>query len=201
MPDRPDDLAVDGGVLALGRDDGVDVGRRAADVDDEHVLAARLGQHLDPAQHRVGGGGAHELGEPAAAREALAADDVPQEDLADGGARAVGGDLADARQDVAGDGEAPSRRLELGADGVRGVGVAGDHDRGGDPGPGQAAGVVQEDVGVAPVGAADEEDEVGPVGAQGGDVGAGHRPGRDVDDAPAAERPTRKPASAVTSRS
>ena len=88
----------------------------------------------------------------------------------------------DARQHVGGDHVPPPGAGEEGSHPVGGVGVAGHDDGRGEPPPCQALGVVEEDVGVAPVGAADEEDEVGCRGAQGGDVGAGHRPARDVHD-------------------
>ena len=53
VPQRAHDLAVDRRVLTLRGDDRVDVGRRAADVDDEHVATDDLGEHLDPAQHGI----------------------------------------------------------------------------------------------------------------------------------------------------
>ena len=102
VPERADDLAVDGGVLALRGDHRVDVGRRPADVDDEHVAAHDVGEHLDAAEHGVRRGGLDQLGEPAAAGEPLAADDVGEEGLADGGARRLGRDDPDARQHVVG---------------------------------------------------------------------------------------------------
>ena len=139
VPERADDLAVDGGVLALRRDHRVDVGRRATDVDDEHVAAHDLGEHLDAAEHGIRGGGAHQLGEPAAPGEALAADDVGEEGLADGGPGRLGRDDPDAGQHVGGDDVPAAGRRQQGRDLVGRLGVAGDDDRCGQPGPGDAA--------------------------------------------------------------
>ncbi len=182
VPQRADDLAVDGGVLALRGDHRVDVGRRPADVDDEHVAAHDVGEHLHAAEHGIRRGGAHQLGEPAAAGEPLAADDVGQEGLADGGARRLGRDDPDAGQHVGRDDVPAPGRGQQGRDLVGRLGVAGHDDRCGQPRLGDALGVVQQHVGVAAVGAAHEEHEVGGCRPQRRDVGAGHRAARDVHD-------------------
>ena len=98
------------GVLALGRQARVDVGRRAADVDDEHVTARHRGEHLDAAQHDVGRRRLDHRREGRVARQALAADDVAQEGVADRGPRRLRRDDADLREDVVGqDGRAAGR--------------------------------------------------------------------------------------------
>ena len=189
VPEGADDLAVDARVLPLRRDDGVDVGRRAPDVDDEQVATGDLGEHLDAPEHRVGGGRADELGEAATSREALAADDVGEEGLADGAARRLGRDDPDARQDVVGDDEPAPGGLEERGHLRASVDVPGDDDRGAEPRLRQSRRVVEQHVGVAAVGATDEEDEVGSGRPQGRDVGAAHRAGRDVDDLRARRQP------------
>ena len=135
-------------------------------VDDEHVAVGGVGQHLHAPQHDIRGGRLHHLHELAAAREVLATDDVVEERGPDGGAGALGRDDADLRKDVVGDLEAAACRGQQLGDLLRRVGVARHHDRRGDPHAGEALGVVQQHVGVAAVGAADEQDDVGPGGAQ-----------------------------------
>ncbi len=103
VPERCDDVLAQGGVLTLRRQARVDVGRRTADVDDEHVTTAREpSEHLDAAQHDVGGGRLHHRPEGRVTREPLAADHVAQEGRPDRRTRRLRCDDADLRQHVVG---------------------------------------------------------------------------------------------------
>jgi hypothetical protein len=66
VPELPDDVAPDRRILALRRDDRVDVGRGAADVDDEDIAADDLGEHLHSSEDRVRRGPQDEVGESSA---------------------------------------------------------------------------------------------------------------------------------------
>ena len=182
VPQRADDLALDAGVLALRGDHRVHVGRRTADVDHQDVSPDHLGEHLDAAQHGIRRRCLDELGETATTGQALAADDVGEEGLADGGARRLRRHDPDARQHVVCHDEPPPRRGEQRRDLVRGIRVARDDDRRRESGLGQPLRVVQQHPGVASVGAADEEDEIGGCRPQRLDVVARHRAAGDVDD-------------------
>ncbi len=159
---RGDDVAGQPGGLGIEVDHGVHVGRRTADVDDDHVPRCR-GEHLDPGQDDVGRRSAHDRAEGGATvtrAERLAADDVAEEHLADGGASAGWVQHPDLRQHVRG--EHVRRGDEERADLLGDVGVPGDHDRSAPGGSGQDARGTQEDLGVAAVGATGQQHDVRP---------------------------------------
>ena len=119
-------------------------------------------------------------------------------------ARAPSGlEHADPRQHVRRDGDAYGRRRSSTATalGAR-LDVAGDDDRRAAAGRSPSRrGVVQQHLGVPAVGAADEQHDVGPGGAQRADPAASSGPACTCTTRPPADSPTRRPASAVTSRS
>ena len=167
VPELTDDVASDRRVLTLRCDDRVDVGRRAADVDDEDIAADDLGEHLDASEDYVRRGGEDHVGEGPALGQTLPADDVVEEGRPDRGAGAGRRDLPDSGDDIGGElvpatcgGENPAHLIGC-------IGVASDDDRCLDPGTGQAVGVVEEHCRVAAIGATDQQNEVGSGIAQG----------------------------------
>ena len=192
-------------VLGVELDDGVHVGGRAADVDHHHVAgtgcsASSPRQQLDAGEHHVGGRAADHRGEVGAGAEVLAADHVREEHLADRGPGAVGASTpirgttlsastcGDRRpQDLA-----PPRRWRRRCRPPR-------PGRSSRPRPAPRA-AVEQHLGVAAVGAADQQHDVRELGASAARSSlAGQRrprpPCRRCDSA------TRRPASAVTSSS
>ena len=117
-----------------------------------------VGEHLDPGEHDVRRRGAHEAGEPYAVqrpcRQPLATDHVLQEHLPDRGSGGQRVQDADPRQHVRRDGDGPAPALELVPGVGSRVGVAGQRRRARRGGRREPGGVVQQDVGVAPVGPA-----------------------------------------------
>ena len=163
---RRDHLASQRGVLRVKVDDGVDVGGGAADVDHDHVAGQRRGEHLDPGEHEVGRGAAHHRREVRAGAQVLATDHVGQEHLADRGPCGAGGEHADPGDDVVGEHVRRGRRGQEPRDVLPGVDVAGHHDRRRPARPGQHPCPGQQRLGVAAVGASDQQHHVGPAGEQ-----------------------------------
>ena len=79
LPHRSGDVALDGRVLALRSEHRINIGRRPTDVNDHDVLTAHVREQLDTSQDCVGRRRPDQLGEPTAARQALATDDVLEE--------------------------------------------------------------------------------------------------------------------------
>ena len=164
-PHHLDDLATQDGVLALWRHDRIDVGGRPSDVDDQHVAdpldaCGAVGEHLDTRQHRVGRRGPHESREVGARRETLAADHVTDEDLADRLASRLGVEPPDDRQHVGGGVDGLPAVAQQRRDLVTDVDVAGGDDGHPQLARGQRCRVVQQDLGVAAIGAADQQHDV-----------------------------------------
>ena len=126
---------------------------------------------------------------------------MPQEHLADRGPRRRRVELADAGQHVAAVATAVTPRPVSGPHRVvAAVGVAGHHHRHPQPGRGQPPGVVRQHLGVAAVGAADQQHHVRAGGPQRGRAPArSSRPAATCTTRAPADSPTRCPASAVTS--
>ncbi len=165
------------------RDRGVHIGGGAADVDHEHGLVGQQGgQPADTGQHGIGRDGTDEPAESRPAREALAADHVLQEHGANRGPRRGGGQFADVGQHVVGHDDGPAGGEQEGQGFLADGRVPGQHDRTGDPVDGKPVGVVQEDAGVAAVGAAGEQEDVRFRRAQGTQAGAVQFAGGHVHD-------------------
>ncbi len=167
----------------------------------EDVAVHGLRQDLDPAQDGVGGGGAHDLREQRVGGEVLPADDVLEEHGADRPTGRVRRDDADPGHDVVGRLHRLVGASEDGDHVVARVGVAGDDHRDAQGRRGERAGVVAQHLRVAAVGAAHEQHQVGGRVGQGRHGGAVHGPAPTCTTRAPALRPTRRPASAVTTRS
>ena len=157
---RGRDLPADTGILAARDQCGIDVGGRSADIEGQHILAPGLRKGLHAAKHGIRRRHRHEVREPRTAREAFPADDMAQEYRSDRLTRTCGGKVTDPRQDiVGGDDEAPLGAQNLGAFRC-GLTIARKHNRSGEPGVGEANSVVPQDVRIAAVGSADEQDYI-----------------------------------------
>ena len=182
VPERGYDLLAQRGILTFGADHRIDVGRGPADVEDQHVPLDGSGERLDSGQHRIGSCSTNHRGELWALGQMFAPDDVTQEHRPDGAASAVRVDHADLREHVVSQDETPSGRLQstghLGADRQ----VAGHHHRGIQPSFGQPGSVVPQHLGVATVGPAHQQDDVGPGGPQCRYLRRGHWPRGNVHD-------------------
>ena len=165
-PQHLDDLAVQRRLLGVGRHDRVDVGGRPADVDDHHVAGAghvvrSVSEELDPGQDGVRRRRPHQPPELRSLGESLAADHVPDEHLAD---RAHAPATGRARRSAAGRWRS-GRAVRLRPRAARTPRPAQRRCRPRRRAPSaaptaSAAGVVQEHLGVAAVGPADQQDDV-----------------------------------------
>ena len=163
----PQGLDGTGGFLVVGGEHAVHVRRRPTDVQGHHVPVRPggggqdVGDDLDPREHRVGGRTRDEPGEPAPARQALAPDHVGDEDLPDRAPGRPRVQHADPGDDVVGGQHHPAAHAQQGGR-LRGrLRVPGEDDRDARAGPAQDTGVVQQDLGIAPVGPADHEHDIG----------------------------------------
>ena len=156
--------------LALRLQARVHIRRCAPDVDDKDVGGQLGGEDLDAGEHRVGVAARTSRHEPGAPAQPLAADDMPEEDLADRRARWLGwmtpiwGSTLSVTVTGTFRRRAPTGlRLAARALPARTTGMP-------EPGPGERSGVVEQDGGIAAIGAADEQDDVGPAGRQRGEL-------------------------------
>jgi hypothetical protein len=163
---RRDHLTAEAGVLGVELHDAVHVRGGTSDVDDDGV-PRDLRQQLDAGQDDVGRRALDHGQEVVLAAQVLPADDVGEEELTDGGARPFGSQHSDAGHDV---GREDDRVVgeELGDLGL-GVHVARDHDRTG-PDRGEGTGAGEDRPGVAAVGPAGQQHDVGLAGRDAGEV-------------------------------
>ena len=167
-----DDLAGEPAVLGVELDDGVHVGRRTSDVDDDDVAGTGVlvvepaGQQLDAGQHDVGRRAADEVGEGRPRASARLLRCLPpitwrQEHLADRRPRAAGCEHADPRHDVVGQDVRGAARARVAATSVCASTLPATTTGRSQPSAANASAALDRRLGVAAVGAAGEQHDVG----------------------------------------
>ena len=162
----------------LARGHRVDVGGGAADIDDQQRPQARLaapalGQKAGPFQHRRRRRHQHRVEHCRRPVDSLGVDDAFHEHLADGGAGGLDVEPAEFGHDVFGHHDRVAGGFQQGGGFIGGLAVAGDDDRAPVRAFGELGGVAQDHAGVAAVGAAGQEDDVGGKGLDLGHVAPG----------------------------
>ena len=139
------------------------VGRRAAGIHDQQRAESRLpvaavGQQARALHHGRGCRHQHAVEHRLRAVDALRMHDAVDEHVADRGARGLDVEHVEFRHHVAGDDHRPAGEPLAAL--VHRAPVAREHDRAGDAAPAERLGVVHDDLAVAAVGAAGQEQDV-----------------------------------------